>query len=150
MFRGHPELPGLIGDWFRSTLIETPGRAPVGLASAARPPWGAILKDLETPGGVGRGEKTLAEARRSDPNARLWPELAVTIMGYDQLAAGDPKLAVAILKLNVAAHTRPADAHDSLSDAYLADGQKGPAREHRREGARAAPVRHDGLGRAEG
>ncbi len=129
MFRGHPELPGLIADWFTTTLVTTPGRAPAGMTGAPRPPWGAILRDLETPGGVDRAEKTLAEARRSDPNARLWPELAVTIMGYDHIA-DDTRLAVAIMKLNVAAYPDSADAHDSLADACLADGQKDLAREH--------------------
>ena len=43
---------------------------------------------------------------------------------------GDNKGAVEILKLNVAANPNSPNAYDSLSDAYLADGQKEAAREN--------------------
>jgi tetratricopeptide (TPR) repeat protein len=59
----------------------------------------------------------------------LIPEVVVTILGYDHLAAGEKKLAVEIMKLVVNAYPHSADAYDSLSDAYLADGQKDLARQ---------------------
>lgn len=46
---------------------------------------------------------------------------------------GDNKGAFEILKLNVAANPNSANAYDSLSDAYLADGQKEAARENAQE-----------------
>jgi glyoxylase-like metal-dependent hydrolase (beta-lactamase superfamily II)/dienelactone hydrolase len=126
MFGPHPELPAAIADWFVKTLIATPGRAAPDPKSAPRLASTAILKDIETPGGADRAAHALADARRANPKSELWPEIAVTIMGYDQLP--DAKAAVAILKLNVAAYPDSADAHDSLGDAYLADGQKPLAR----------------------
>ncbi len=51
-------------------------------------------------------------------------------MGYEHLRMGDNKGALEILKLNVAANPDSANAYDSLSDAYLADGQKEAAREN--------------------
>jgi Tfp pilus assembly protein PilF len=49
-------------------------------------------------------------------------------MGYEHLRAGETKLAVEIMKLAVVAYPESADASDSLSDAYLADGQIDRAR----------------------
>jgi pimeloyl-ACP methyl ester carboxylesterase len=45
MFKVHPELPGIIVQWFVTTLIKTPGHAPSD-AVAASP----ILNQLQTPG----------------------------------------------------------------------------------------------------
>jgi tetratricopeptide (TPR) repeat protein len=59
----------------------------------------------------------------------LFPEVVVTILGYDHLAVGEKKLAAEIMKLVVTAYPDSADAYDSLSDAYLADGQKDLARQ---------------------
>jgi pimeloyl-ACP methyl ester carboxylesterase len=124
LFKTHPELPGIIVDWFVTTLIATPGHAPAQpLASAS------ILEQLELPGGVAPVTRQLEEARRSDPKAQLFPEVVVTILGYDHMAVGENKLGAEIMKLVVAAYPDSADAYDSLSDAYLADGQKDLARQ---------------------
>jgi hypothetical protein len=45
-------------------------------------------------------------------------------VGYEHLQAGDTKGAVEILKMNVTAYPNSANVYDSVSDAYLADGQK--------------------------
>ncbi|HEY4229152.1 MAG TPA: MBL fold metallo-hydrolase [Thermoanaerobaculia bacterium] len=129
MFRGHPELPGILADWFVETLVKTPGRADVRETAAALPST-PLLEEIEAPGGTERVARKLAEARSGDPDARLWPEAVVTIMGYHHLGVGETKRAVEIMKLSVAAYPDSADAHDSLSDVYLADGQKDLAREH--------------------
>src|SRR3984885_11760671 len=125
MFKIHAELPGIIVEWYVDTLIKTPGEAPAD-AVASTP----ILSQIEVPGGVTQAEQQLTEARRRDPHAQLWPEVVVTIIGYDHLKLGDTKLAVDIMKLNVAAYPDSADAHDSLGDAYLANGQNYLARQH--------------------
>ena len=51
-------------------------------------------------------------------------------MGYEHLQAGDTKNALEILKLNVTSYPESPNAYDSLSDAYLADGQKDQARQN--------------------
>ena len=124
LFETHPELPGIISDWFVTTLIKTPSHAPAEpLASAS------ILNQIELHGGVAQVTEQLADARRRDPKAQLFPEVVVTILGYDHLAVGENKLAIDIMKLVVTAYPDSADAYDSLSDAYLADGQKDLARQ---------------------
>jgi len=128
MFEKHPELPGIIADWFVSTLIKTPGRAPADTVASA-----PLLDQLERPGGVARVARQLAEARSKDPKAQLFPEVALDILGSDHLRAGEAKVAIAIFRLNLVAYPESADAHADLADAYLADGQKDLARRHAEE-----------------
>jgi hypothetical protein len=124
LFKTHPELPGIIVDWFVTTLIKTPGQAPVEpLASAS------ILNQIELPGGVAQVAQLLTKARQKDPKAQSFPEVVVTIMGYNHIAAGETKSGVEIMKLVVNAYPDSADAYGSLSDAYLADGEKDLARQ---------------------
>ena len=139
MFNVHPELPGIIVDWFVTTLIKTPGHAPAdALASAA------ILNQFWTSEGVARVTQQLMEARRRDPQVQLWPEVNVDIIGADHLREGESErkaghlreakmqinTAIEIFKLNLLAYPDSADAHFNLADAYLKDGQKDLARQY--------------------
>lgn len=128
LFETHPALPGLIADWYVATLIRTPGRAPKDRASAV--PCAPILARLKQPGGVAAIARLLAAARQRDPAAQLFPETPASILGNDYLRAGETKAALALLKLVATAYPDSADANDSLSDAYLADGQTAPARHY--------------------
>jgi pimeloyl-ACP methyl ester carboxylesterase len=130
LFKVHPELPGMIADWFVTTLIKTPGQAPVDDSSEARLPFVSIVNQIESAGGLAQVRQQLMEARRRDPKAQLWPEAILRIMGYDHLRVGDPKPAVEIMKLNLTAYPDSADANDSLGDAYLANGEKDLARQY--------------------
>ena len=125
MFKVHPELPDIIVHWFVTTLIKTPGHAPAdGLAAAS------ILLQLQTPGATAQITQQLLEARRKDPQAQLWPEAAVDIIGEDYQRVGDIKNSIETFKVNVVAYPDSADAHSNLAGAYLADGQKELARQH--------------------
>jgi dienelactone hydrolase len=124
LFQVHLELPGIIVDWFVTTLIKTPGHAPADTVASA-----AILNQIRMPGGVARVMQQLMEARRRDPEAQLFPEITVSIIGQDHLRAGEPKLALEVFKLNLLAYPESADAHENLAEAYLADGQKDLARQ---------------------
>src|SRR5438552_12595647 len=125
LFKPHPELPGIIVDWFVTTLIKTPGHAPAETLAAA-----PILNQLQIPGGATQVRQQLLEARGKDPQAQLWPEVAVDIIGEDYQRTGDIKNAIEIFKLNLLAYPDSADAHYNLADAYLADGQKELARQY--------------------
>jgi dienelactone hydrolase len=130
IFRVHPELRGVIVDWYVTTLIKTPGHAPADQSGAPAVPSAQILNQIEAPGGAAQVAQKLAEARQKDPKAQLFSEGIVNVMGYDHLQAGETKLAVEIMKLNVTAYPDSPNAYDSLSDAYFADGQKDLAREN--------------------
>jgi pimeloyl-ACP methyl ester carboxylesterase len=125
MFQVHPELPGIIVQWLVTTLIKTPGHAPADSLAAA-----SLLNQLQTPGGVVQVKQQLVEARKKDPQAQLWPEVAVDIIGEDYQRTGDIKNAIEIFQLNLLAYPDSADAHYNLADAYLADGQRDLARQY--------------------
>jgi len=130
MFPVHPELPGLIADWYVTTLIKTPGSAPVIKDAPEIPQEEAHTLDLiDQPGGAGKVAVMLEEARQHDPKATLFPEVMVNFMGYEHLQSGDTKGAVEIMKLNATAYPNSPNVYDSLADAYLADGQNDRARE---------------------
>ena len=125
MFKVHPELSGIIVQWFVTTLIKTPGHAPADSLAAE-----SLLNQLQTPSRVVQVKQQLIEARKKDPQAQLWPEAAVDIIGEDYQRAGDIKNAIEIFQLNLLAYPDSADAHYNLADAYLADGQKDLARQY--------------------
>jgi len=125
MFQVHPELPGIIVQWFVTTLIKTPGHAPADALAAAD-----LLNQLQTPGGAVQAKQQLLEARKKDPQAQLWPEVAGDIIGEDYQRVGDIKNAIEVFQVNLLAYPDSADAHYNLADAYLADGQKDLARQY--------------------
>src|SRR5438477_10726153 len=125
LFKGHSELPGIIVDWFVTTLIKTPGHAPAATLASA-----STINEIQTPGGVAKVTQQLIEARKTDPQAQLFPEVTVDIIASGHLREGDAKTAIEIFKLNLLAYPDSADAHYNLADAYLADGQKELARQY--------------------
>src|SRR6266404_3392511 len=138
-FKVHPELPGIIVDWFVTTLIKTPGHAPADAVASA-----AILNQFWTSEGVARVKQQLMEARRKDPQVQLWPEINVDIIGEDHVREGESEKkaghlreakieidkGIEIFKLNLLAYPDSADAHFNLADAYLKNGQKDLARQY--------------------
>ena len=125
MFKVHPELPGIIVDWFVTTVIKTPGHAPADTVASA-----SVINQIQMPGGVAQVTQQLIEARHNDPDAQLFPEISVSTIGQDHMRAGEPKLAVDVLKLVLLAYPESADANETLAEAYLADAQKELARQH--------------------
>jgi hypothetical protein len=125
MFKVHPELPGIIVDWFVTTLIKTPGHAPADTVASA-----SVINQIRMPGGVAQVTQQLIDSRRTDPDAQLFPEITVSTIGQDHMRAGEPKLAVEVLKLVLLAYPDSADANDNLASAYLKDGQRDLARQH--------------------
>jgi dienelactone hydrolase len=130
MFPVHPELLGAITDWYATTLIRTPGRAPVAKDAPAIPQEVRDLDLIEQPGGAAKVTKALEEAQHADRKVALMPEAAVNTIGYEHLQTGDNKIAIEIFKVNVAEYPDSANVYDSLSDGYLADGQKDLARQN--------------------
>ncbi|MBZ5537876.1 MAG: alpha/beta hydrolase [Acidobacteriia bacterium] len=130
MFAVHPELLSRITEWWGATLMKRPVSPPKANGSPLEPRVLSTLELIDQPGGAGKAGKTLAEARVSDPKASLFPEFIVNLLGYEHLQRADTKGAVEILKLNVTAYPQSPNVYDSLSDAYLADGQKDLALEN--------------------
>ena len=125
LFRPHPELSGIIVNWFVTTLIKTPGHAPADTIASAE-----IINELQIPGRADQIAQQLTEARRKDPQAQLFPEITASIVGQDFMRDGDVKSGIDVFKLVVLAYPDSADANDNLAGAYLKDGQKDLAKQH--------------------
>jgi len=139
MFPVHPELPGIIVDWYVTTLIKTPGRAPATKDAPAIPAEVHILDQIDQPGGSAKVRQLLEQTRKHDPKATLFSEANVNFVGYDHIQSGDSKGAIEILKLNSDAYPNSPNVYDSLSDAYLADGQKDLARQNAKKALELLP-----------
>lgn len=130
MFAAHKELPGTIVEWYVQTLVKTPGSAPAVSGASGKTRAPGILEEIDSAGGASTAAQKLSEARRRDPKASLFSEAMVNLLGYEHLQSGDNKGAVEILKLNAVAYPNSPNVYDSLSDAYLADGQNDLARKN--------------------
>ena len=108
-----------------TTLIKTPGHAPADTVASA-----SVINQIQMPGGVAQVTQQLIEARKTDPQAQLFPEITASTIGQDFLRVGDTKSAIDVLKLVLLAYPDSADANDNLAAAYLKDGQKDLARQH--------------------
>jgi dienelactone hydrolase len=129
MFVAHPELPGMIVDWFNATLRNSP--APP--ATHALAPWSAESRFLalaDEPDGMHKAEQMFANERRTDPSVVLFSEALLNRFGYEHLAMGDTKVAIELFQMNVTAYPNSPNVYDSLGDAYLAAGQKDLARQN--------------------
>jgi dienelactone hydrolase len=127
MFKPHPELPGIIVDWFTRTLLKTPLPPMADTFASAE-----VLNQLNFGGlaGVAQVKQQLLEARKKDPQAQLFPEVTADSIGEDYQRDGDAKTALEVFKLLEIAYPQSADVQNDLADAYLANGQKDMAREH--------------------
>jgi len=139
IFAVHPDLRTKIVDWYVTTLIKTPGNAPPAKEAWQPPPSTEIMSLLDQPGGAGQLAQKLAEARKRDAKAVLFSENTLNIMGYERLQTGDAKGALEILKLNVTAFPGSPNVYDSLSDAYLATGEKDLARQNAQKALELLP-----------
>ncbi len=124
MFPVHPELMDAIVDWYVTTLIKTPGQAPVAKDPPAIPQEIRNLALIDDSVGVAKLSAMVAADRKSGSKAEPFPEAMVNLVGYDHLQAGNKQLAIEIFKLNVAAFPESPNTYDSLSDGYIATGQK--------------------------
>ena len=129
MFAVQKELAGMIVDWYVTTLVKTPGRAPLNKAAQGAKKQ-SVLALIDEPGGPAKVAQTLADLRQRDPKASLFPEAVANLLGYEHLQTGDVKGGVEIMKLNADAYPDSPNVYDSLADAYLADGQKDLARQY--------------------
>ena len=113
-------------NWFETLLIKAQSTAP---APAAKPQtvvdefWTA----LENPRGVAKARQIYDDTRKKDNKTMLFPEAELNQFGYRVLQEGRAKDAIVIFQMNVDEYPASANTYDSLSDAYLADGNNAEA-----------------------
>lgn len=68
--------------------------------------------------------KTYQEAKKTDPEAALFEENIINLIGYQLIQSSRSKEAVEVFKLNVEAYPKSSNVYDSLADGYEAEGNK--------------------------
>ena len=129
MFAKEKALEPLILDWFDKNLRNASKTAPAATATAGAKPTPAeeFWTALTAPGGAARAKELYADAKRKHPGVVLFPENELNLFGYQLLQDGNPKDAVTIFQLNVQVYPASANPYDSLSDGYLALGNRDEA-----------------------
>jgi len=123
IFGPHPELVHKIVAFYLDTLVTSP--VPTSSQSSTRgTPEQRFWLLASKPGGAGEAAAMFHEARQRDPNAYLFPESLVNLLGYTRLQAGEKDESIQLFQLNTEAYPASANAQDSLSDGYLAAGHK--------------------------
>jgi len=122
IFGPHPELVDQIVAFLVDTLVISPVdlKASVPPKKTAASEFWALVNQ---PGGARKAAAIFHEARKSNPNAFVFPEFPINLLGYARLQAGDKQEALELFKLNAEAYPKSANTQDSLSDGYLAVGQ---------------------------
>ena len=133
MFAVEKQLQAQVLTWLDTYLRDAPTTRPtntmIGGPTVVEELWTA----LHQPGGVERARKLYDEAKSRDKNAVLFPEAETNQLGYQLLQAGNSKDAIAVFQMNVEEYPRSANVYDSLSDGYLAIGNKEEALKYARK-----------------
>ena len=122
IFGPHPELVKQIVAWYTDTL-EQQLADPTHPVTPKNTPMRAFWQKAESPDDVAAAVQLFHDERKRNPNAILFPEAALNLLGYQLLQDGRIQQAVELFKLNTEAYPASANTYDSLGDAYLADGQ---------------------------
>jgi dienelactone hydrolase len=130
MFQAHPDLPGIIVDWFTTTLKKCGESVTAGASAQQRPKESTFLYQLDQPDGIAKAAKIYAEEHGRGAKNTLFSQELLNRIGYEHLATADPQGAVQIFQLNATAFPDSPNVYDSLADAYLASGQKDLARQN--------------------
>jgi dienelactone hydrolase len=137
LFAVHKDLEPAIVAWFDRHLVKAPVRAtPV----ASQPgPSARLAAALRAPGGGARARADLQAARKAKKPFSLAPEGVINAIGYELMRAGRAADAIGLFELNVEAYPGSANTLDSLSDGYLAAGDKVKALDFARKALAALP-----------
>jgi len=130
MFSVHPDLQTAITDWYLTTLVRTPGKAPAITDVPQIPEEIHDYDLLDQPGGPAKLREKLAAARQRDPKAPFLSEQGIEGLAWEHLQAKDFKQTFQILRLDAAAYPDAPNVYDFFGEAYLATGQKELARQN--------------------
>ena len=124
MLAAEKRLQPAMFDWLDAHLRGPAATASAAAAPAAPSPIEQFWNVLTAPDGITRAREIYLDTKRRSPDLVLFPETELNLYGYQLLQQGRPKEAVAVFQLNVEAYPGSANTYDSLSDAYVADGNR--------------------------
>jgi dienelactone hydrolase len=125
MFAVEKGLEPLILKWFEGHLRSAPAATAATSGVVSKPtPVEEFWTSFTAPGNAARAREIYQEAKKKHPGMLLLPETETNLYGYQLLQDGNAKDALTVFQLNVDAYPASANTYDSLSDAYLALGNK--------------------------
>jgi dienelactone hydrolase len=124
MFAVEKELQPRVLAWLETHVRDAPATRPAGTTAGGPTIVEQFWTTLNQPGGVERARQMYDEAKSRDKTVVLFPEAETNLLGYALLRDGKAKDAVVVFQLNVEGYPSSANACDSLSDGYLAMGNK--------------------------
>src|SRR5215469_10845218 len=112
IFGPHPELVDQIVAFLVDTLVTTPVdlRAHVTPRNTQAAEFWMLVNQ---PGGAAKASELFRAERKRDPNALVFPEFPINLLGYARLQAGEKQEAIELFKLNAEAYPASANAQDS-------------------------------------
>jgi dienelactone hydrolase len=124
MFAVEKTLEPQIVDWYESTLRTAPAKPTASTAGAGKPsPVAEFWRTLAEPGGAAKAQTIYQTTKAAGRGDVLFPEGEMNAFGYQLLQQGGrTKDAIIVFQMNVDAYPQSANVYDSLSDAFLADG----------------------------
>ena len=127
MFAAQASLEPTVLEWFDRQLRNAPATVPTTGQVPPRTPMQEFSYMLAQPGGVAKARQIYDAARKKDRAAVLFVEAELNQVGYGFLQENRTKDAIAVFTMNVDAYPGSPNTYDSLSDAYLADGNRADA-----------------------
>lgn len=127
MFAVEKDLQPKVLAWFERHVRDAPATKPAVTTTGGPTIVEQFWTTLNQPGGVARARQLYDEAKGRDKGVVLFPEVETNLLGYQLLRDGDVKDAIGVFQLNVEGYPRSANAADSLSDGWLAAGDKDQA-----------------------
>jgi dienelactone hydrolase len=124
MFAVEKELQPQVLAWLETHVRDAPATRPTTATAGGPTIVEQFWTTLNQPGGVERARQLYDEAKSRDKSIVLFPERETNLLGYALLRDDKAKDAVVVFQLNVEGYPRSANAYDSLSDGYLALGNK--------------------------
>ena len=129
MFAVEAGLQPAMLDWFDTHLKTASSTlpAPTGTAGAKTTVLDEFWSALASTNGVAKARAIYDDTRKKDKKLLLFPESELNLFGYQVLREGRAKDAIVIFQMNVDEYPASANTYDSLSDAYLEDGNTAEA-----------------------
>ena len=124
MFAVEKDLEPQMLAWFDKHLRDAPATPDRSAAAAAPSDIEKFWDLLGQPGGVAKARAMYDAAKQKGSKVVLFPEGEMNLFGYELMNGGRAKDAIVVFEMNVAEYPQSANTYDSLSDAYLADGNK--------------------------
>ena len=124
MFAVEKDLEPRMLAWFDKHLKNAPATPDKSAAAAPPSDVERFWELLAQPGGPVKARAMYDAEKAKGSKVLLFPEGEMNLFGYELIQQGRAKDAIVVFEMNVAQYPASANTYDSLSDAFLEDGNK--------------------------